>query len=473
MISVELQNKLNKFNETYHVRFDIEGMESDVLKFAKTDDDFMFESVDDEVAYKENYYDVMKRLLRSSLNARTKISAEGKYSLDDFNVVRFLHDYEDLMAQKNAESKEPRDRAPFENTKFNDLLDRAKGITQPYNQSVYGIWADKIADAKDKFSFRDLRAVTDRAINAIEASLDGGNDTYKRSDLVNVVYAKAAMEKVRESRTGWWKFWNLLENYREYRYLEDLSKKVTEYRESLYPVNEILENAPQEILKNAYENPTASKDGVEQAAGQRRQLTNVEEKMKEVIKEPATKDSLTEEILKSLPEGGFPDALKENFLKTQILPQMMDKMQECNRDFDRVIENRLMTPETQMLYVVEKMYDKVFPMSVTLGYTDEKDQILAAQVITDAVLKKLSPVALDPEKLGQFADGYVVNNANAYSNITGFRADDPAMTEARQAFNAMKVDKVEVPEAADVSNAPMVQPIQNSAPVARPPYTGK
>ena len=469
MISVKLQNNLNKFNEKYSVNFDIEGMQSDLMSFAELDDDFMFEKAVDKAAYVHNYRDIMKKLLLRSLAAKTKISAEGKYSLEDFNIVRFLNDYEDLMAQKNSESKEPRDRAPFENIKFNELLEQAKEITRPYNQSIYGIWASKITNDKDKFTFRDLRAVTDRAIRAIEASRDDADGVYKRSDLANIVYAKSAMEQVRASRTGKWKFWNFIENYREYSYLNKLTDKVTEYREALYPVNDILENAPQEMLKTAYENPIDDKE----TNKINRQVSNIEEKMKAVINDPATKTSLAEDILKSLPKNGFPEAVQRNFLENNILPQLMDKMQECNKNFDQMINSRLTTPEVQMLYVVEKMYDKVFPMPITLGYLTEKDQIVAAQVITDAVLKKLSPVALNPESLGQFANGYVVNNANAYNGITGLRADDSEMLEAKEAYNSLKADKVEVPEANTDLNAPIVQPIQNNAPVSQPPYAGK
>jgi hypothetical protein len=123
-----------------------------------------------------------------------------------------------------------------------------------------------------------------------------------------------------------------------------------------------------------------------------------------------------------------------------------------------------MTPNVQMLYFVESMFEKAFPMPVTLGYSEDKDIIVAAQVITDAVLKKLSPVALNPDELGVFANGYVVNNPNAYVNITGIAETDTPMIDAKNAFNAMSSDKVEVFEAITENNAPIVQPVQKDSP---------
>ena len=82
-------------------------------------------------------------------------------------------------------------------------------------------------------------------------------------------------------------------------------------------MNEILENAPQEMLKTAYENPIDDKAELKETNKINRQVSNVEEKMKAVINDPATKESLTEDILKSLPKNGFPEAVQRNFLENK------------------------------------------------------------------------------------------------------------------------------------------------------------
>jgi hypothetical protein len=111
------------------------------------------------------------------------------------------------------------------------------------------------------------------------------------------------------------------------------------------------------------------------------------------------------------------------------------------------------------------MFEKAFPTPSTLGYVnDEKQQLLVSQIIVDALLKKVSPVALNPA-LAQFANGYVLNNANEYSGITGFYAHDDVMIQAKEEYNAMNVERVNISEVSG-DNAPIVQPVEKK-PVAQ------
>lgn len=475
MLSVELQDKQNTFNQKYGVNFDVEKMQSDALKFALLDE-ALIDKINDDVAKAENYFNFMRRMLLNSLDAKTKVSAEGKYNLDDFDFVDFINEFEEIVSQNNAESKNPQPRKPFENIKYEDLIERVRGVAQPYNQSVYGIWAAKIINQKIKFTYENLQAVTNGAISAIETSITNADASFARTNLINIVYAKEAMAQVRASRTGWWKFWHMYDNYKERKYYESLVKQVEEYTEKGFSVGKIMEEAPQELLKNAYKK-TAPKEERELDAALQRvqemerkklQISGVREKMEAVIAKSETVDALVEDIMKALPQGGFAEPIQKTILKNNILPEMIKKVQDRNMEFDKAIASRTATPNIEMLYFVEDLFEKAFPMPSTLGYSEDKDMILAAQVITDAVLKKLSPVALNPDELGVFANGYVVNNPNAYVNITGIAETDTPMIEAKNAFNAMNSDKVEVFEAITGNNAPIVQPVQKDAPSTQP-----
>lgn len=467
MLSVELQNKQTAFNQKYGVNFDVEKMQSDTLRFALLDES-LFDKIGDDVAKSENYFMFMRRMLLNSLDAKTNVSAEGKYNLENFDFANFINEFEEIVSQNNAESKNPQPRKPFEGFKYDALLQRVKGVAQPYNQSVYGIWSAKITNRKIKFTYENLKAVTDGAISAIETSITNADESFARKDLINIVYAKEAMAQVRASRTGWWKFWHWYDNYKEGKYYDALVKKVEEYTEKGFSVGKILEEAPQELLKNAYIKTASAEEReldaavqrIQEAERKKQQMSGVYEKMEQVIAKPETMDAIVEDIMKALPQGGFQEATQKTILKNNILPEMIKKAQDCNREFDKAIASRTMTANVQMLYFVESLFEKAFPMPVTLGYSEDKDMIVAAQVITDAVLKKLSPVALNAEELGVFANGYVVNNPNAYVNITGFVETDTAMIEAKNAFNVMNSDKVEVLEAITENNAPIVQPVQ-------------
>ena len=170
MLSVELQNKQNAFNQKYGVNFDVEKMQSDALKFALLDE-ALIDRINDDVAKAENYFNFMRKMFLNSLDAKTMVSAKGKYNLDDFDFADFINEFEEIVSQNNAESKNPQPRKPFENMKYEDLIERVKGVAQPYNQSVYGIWAAKIINQKIKFTYENLQAVTNGAISAIETSI--------------------------------------------------------------------------------------------------------------------------------------------------------------------------------------------------------------------------------------------------------------------------------------------------------------
>lgn len=476
MLSVELQDKQNTFNQKYGVNFDVEKMQSDALKFALLDE-ALIDKINDDVAKAENYFNFMRKMLLNSLDAKTKVSAEGKYNLDDFDFADFINEFEEIVSQNNAESKNPQPRKPFENMKYEDLIERVKGVAQPYNQSVYGIWAAKIINQKIKFTYENLQAVTNGAINAIETSITNADASFARTNLINIVYAKEAMAQVRASRTGWWKFWHMYDNYKERKYYESLVNKVEEYTEKGFSVGKIMEEAPQELLKNAYKKTASQEEReldatlqrIQEAEAKKNSVIGVREKMEAVIAKPETTNEIVSDIMKALPKSVLAENVQKTMLINHIVPEMITKVQECNREFDKVIVSRTMTPNVQMLYFVESMFEKAFPMPVTLGYSEDKDIIVAAQVITDAVLKKLSPVALNPEELGVFANGYVVNNPNAYVNITGIAETDTPMIEAKNAFNGIDSDKVEVFEAITENNAPIVQPVQNDAPSIQSP----
>ncbi len=480
MPSVQLATKLNKFNTKYQINFDVDAMVNEA-RIDDAIDEYKFDRKDRSIVNAERYYKTLTKLIDESLTTKTKISSSGVYNLEEFNFTRFINEFEEIVADKNNELEQPRERSRFEKMSFTDLLNKVKNNAKIYNQSLKDIWAHKIVDNKSPFTYRDLETVTNRAIGAIEGSLDRGADKFSRSDLANIVYAKEAMEKVRQSRTGWWKVFNLLENYREYKYLRDLTAKVTEYTEKRYPVGTILEKMPTGLLKNAYENPitTSEADKVEQVKEffkeenqKRSEISNVAEEMEKVVENPKTKENLIEDILKALPKGGFPDALKRNFLNSNnMTASLIDNIQSYNQTFDNYVGNGS-TPEAVMPEMVGQVFEKAFSMAGTLGYIADKEKLVAAQAITDAMLKKISPVALDSEKLGKFAEGYVLNNASQFTEITGFDASDLPVEEARADYDMLTRELINVNEANLNSAAKIVEPVQPNTQIKPPMIAG-
>ena len=471
MLSEELQKKLDDFNAKYNVHFDIESMENS----ARIDDSFeeyKFDKKDPQAARVERYYKTLMELLDKAIIEKTKITGNGQYDIGNFNLTQFVDSFEALLAQRSKELG-VQDRPPFETIKRSSLFNRVHAAADQYNQPVYGIWAKTILDKK--FTYRDLKAVSDNAVNSIEANRDSADGVISRRDLTNVVYAKEAMEKVRQSRTGWWKLFHLYENFKEWQYLTSLTEKVTEYAEAKFRVKEILDEANPEMLKTAYDKPSNGADGVKPEAKKEVKKSldevSVADEMQKVIGQPNMSAKLTDEIMSVIPEGGFNNEMKRNFLSAQI-HSLTDAMQSYNRGFDDAIEAGE-AAESQMPEIAEGMFQKAYSMVGTLGYETEKEQVLAAQAIADVMLKKLSPVALDTEKLGDFANGYVCKNSEKCSELTGLEENDPALADVKAVYEVSNEQndrqEMNVPDAAMSDDGPKVSPVQTSAPVVKPP----
>ena len=57
---------------------------------------------------------------------------KGAFTGSYLSIVSFVRDYEEIMAQRNAESKEPKERKPYEGMNFEKLIEKAT----PWNELV-------------------------------------------------------------------------------------------------------------------------------------------------------------------------------------------------------------------------------------------------------------------------------------------------------------------------------------------------
>ena len=167
-------------------------------------------------------------------------------------LVKFVRQFEDIMKLNNAESSNPRKRSEFEGYKLDTLLNKIKESTKEYDKPIYSIWADKVLNKK--LSYEDLKKITDESIQSIGTINENRAQQVDRKKLSNVVFAYEAMVKIRESRGGWWKAFHLWQNYKESKYLEDLSTKRQEYLQNKYPVQDIFKEASKSIMKKVYDN---------------------------------------------------------------------------------------------------------------------------------------------------------------------------------------------------------------------------
>jgi hypothetical protein len=66
--------------------------------------------------------------------------------------------------------------------------------------------------------------------------------------------------------------------------------------------------------------------------------------------------------------------------------------------------------------------------------------------MTDAVMKKASPAALDPDKYTDLTNGYVLNHPLEFAEITEMDGTEPAFVNAKNDFVMMNREKLHMRE---------------------------
>lgn len=251
MSGMTLEEKLNHFNTKYSVNLNpraiAEGARIDAV-FA----DYRFQREDRRLANATTYWNALTRTLEKSLNAKTKINANADYDLSDFKLDEFVNSFEEIMQESHEQLNSTRERKPFEGMSFKSIIERARQSLESYNVPLYSIWARKTLDGK--ITYKDLKTITDGAMSRVENAHESENTAANENDVANVVYAHEAMFRVCQSRGFLWKLFHLIDNYREQKYLETLSNRISTYIERNYPINRILDDIPDSAVGQVYGN---------------------------------------------------------------------------------------------------------------------------------------------------------------------------------------------------------------------------
>ena len=62
-----------------------------------------------------------------------------------------------------------------------------------------------------------------------------------------------------------------------------------------------------------------------------------------------------------------------------------------------------------------QVYSTAFAITEQFAYSNLKNRVLAAQILTDVAMKKASPISVD-QKNTEFANGYILKNPNLVSD---------------------------------------------------------
>ena len=89
-----------------------------------------------------------------------------------------------------------------------------------------------------------------------------------------------------------------------------------------------------------------------------------------------------------------------------------------------------------MVEFLGSLYENLNKSAGTLGYNNDKDKVVAIQTIIDVAMKQISPIAIYPETLGQYAEGYILNNAETFKKYTALAENSEIMVEAKAEYTS-------------------------------------
>lgn len=477
MPSTNLENKVKIFNAKYDVALNPTAI-AEEIRINAVFDEYRFDKKDEKITNATTYWKNLTKTLENSLKTKTKINVNGIYDLSDFDMVSFVKSFEEIMQLSNEESANPRARKPYEGMVFENIIEKLKANTAAYDKPIYSIWANKIADKK--LSYKELKSVTDESIRRINNIEDAGRVNVDRYDLANVVYAREAMVRVRQSRGRLWKLFHLYQNSKEKEYLESLSARITEYNGKNYPINDVLQEGSNSIMQSVYRNTEYSLNHIDskriekkiqeetkQKEEKRREISAVAETLQTAVNDASFNTKITDEIVKALPKCNQNKRTQKTIVSSFATKPLIKEAQSANERFDSSVADGG-NPEKAMGYNVASVFSKAYKLTESLGYIDPKDQLVAAQAITDVIIKNVSPATLEPEKFAKFTSGYALNNPDLIEDTIGMDRTEFAFTEAQKTYAEMDRESIEVSELNNVKKDIVVKPVEKESNINPP-----
>jgi flagellar biosynthesis/type III secretory pathway protein FliH len=189
-----------------------------------------------------------------------------------------------------------------------------------------------------------------------------------------------------------------------------------------------------------------------------------------MLAEPDFKKNFTNEVIEALPKNNTIEANMQKAIFTGMLESsFIDKIQQFNQKFD---EQEVKTEE-HIIEGAKEVFKKAYTAAKALGYNQAIERLTVAQLLTDKIMQKCSPVALEPETYAQFANGYVLKNASELlKDVEAIQAENEDMfkdnereitfQKAGKAYDDMNREKLEIIDVNVPVNEQVVPPVQSA-----------
>jgi hypothetical protein len=193
----------------------------------------------------------------------------------------------------------------------------------------------------------------------------------------------------------------------------------------------------------------------------RREISNVHEKLQPTVLDPVEQEKIINEIVEELPRCRWEKPLQKIMLTGVYFKLLMRDAQQANEKFDYAVANGK-PPELQMVENVKAVFRRVYENISSFGYTNNVAALVAAQTMTDVLMRRLSPAAFDEKKYAEFTNGYVLKHAAEFAEITGMDGTEPAFAAAKGKYAALQRKHIQVNEVNVIpENNIIAEPVEN------------
>lgn len=401
------------------------------------------------------FVNLMSRTLAMYFESSTSLRTDGKY-MSGFYPQEFLRDFEKLASAKYFselnDAEEPQ-RKKYDGARKRDIKQILINNFKDLNKTLPTLWAEKLK--KGTMTQNELLGITSNVMDTMDGVIIG-DDAPLEDKIINVVAAYEAMKQVRESRTGFWGWlWKFIfreRNEIEQTNLETFESQVNQLREKGYSVDKISADLTGKTVLGL---EVESRDKARETQAIEPVVGVLVGKVKTIIAQPDFKKDFVNEVIEALPKNNTVDANMQKAIFTGMLESsFIDKIQQFNQKFD---EQEVKTEE-HIKAGAKEVFKKAYTAAQALGYSQPIERLTVAQLLTDKIMKNFSPVALESETYAQFANGYVLKNANELLNdVEAIHAESEDMfkdnareitfQKAEKAYDDMTREKVEIIDA--------------------------
>ena len=371
--------------------------------------------------------------------APTQNGSEYTISLPD--IIRFIRDYEGIMAAKHAETQPNKFRNPHEGLAV-EVLNRLADNMRAYNQPLPELWAKRIRN--HNFKVEDLSAITDNIHNKAQSSLRIENNY---NGIVTIFLAESAkpsvetaiiihdaLEKAIARRTIFTYLWagNWGRISRENAYMEKLQAQLQDYNRwnenilsdtrskyaepTISVHQEIIEHRNQ-IVEEHKKKVKAKKSAAEkdktlkaktQPKNSKQKVESFEasfDKFNKLLLDDSTTTAIQNDIHKLLHASKMPS----NFLKYQAPAIYNSAIEQIRGIWSSIRGESDEVKEHQVKIGVISLIDNIYN-ALSSHNMDTTDRLVATQKIADLMLNKYSPIAFNSD-YKEYGDKYFINNA--------------------------------------------------------------